>query len=259
MNVATIVQARMGSQRLPGKVLMDISGRPMLFHVVERLRQANSAGEVVVATTTSEADQEIVSFARDVGVKSFVGSEMDVLERFVLAAEVERADLVIRVTGDCPLIEPTIVDEMVHAHLASGADYTGNLARRTLPRGLDAEVVATQVLRRIHRMDLEPRHREHVTPFIYENPASFRVHHFEVQGKLRRPELRLCVDTHEDLLLMREIYRRFYLPGQVVDISAVIRWLDVEPQWRHVNIDAEQEHMLRNAAEGIRQVKLRQP
>ena len=256
LRVVAIIQARMRSTRLPGKVMLDIASRPMLFHVVDRVRQAACADEVIIATSDSETDQQIVSLARDLGVRSFAGSETDVLTRFVDAADMAKADIVIRVTGDCPLIDPAIIDETFDAHMDSGADYTGNAARRTLPRGLDVEIVSTEALRRVLRIASEPRHREHVTSYIYENSQQFRIEHFEVEGHLRRPDIRLTVDTLEDLRLVREIYRRFHRPGQIMDVRGVIEWLDTHPSWAGINTQAEQEHLLRNERQGIRQVTL---
>ena len=254
--VVAIIQARMRSTRLPAKVMVEIGSSPMLFHVVDRVRRATCVDEVIIATSDTDPDRQIVSFAQDIGVRTFAGSETDVLARFVGAATMANADLIVRVTGDCPLIDPFIIDETFKVHINGGADYTGNLARRTLPRGLDVEFVSKAALQQVLRMGLEPHHREHVTPFIYENAELFRIEHFEVEGRLRRPDLRLCVDTEEDLVLVREIYRRFYKYGQIVDVRNVIDWLDSEAEWARVNAQAEAGHLSRNERDGVVQVKL---
>lgn len=256
MKVVAIVQARMRSTRLPGKVLKDLAGHPMLYHVVTRIQTSTRVDEVIVATSNSDADRQIVSFAEKYGISTFTGSEYDVLDRYVNAARHVSADQIVRITGDCPLIDPATISETVDLHLANDADYTGNLARRTLPRGLDVEVVSVQVLQRIHQMKLRPHHREHVTAFIYENPDRFRIQHFMARGKLRRPDLRLTVDTREDMLLLDKIYRCLYIPDTIVDVAKVIEWLDAKPLWRSINLRSEEEHLFRNVTAGVQQVKL---
>lgn len=254
MNITAIVQARMGSQRLPQKTLMDVCGKPMLGHVVERLRRSNAVTRIVIATSVNEADLPIVQYARQEGVTCFAGSEDDVLSRFVGAAKSVQTDLIVRITGDCPLIDPNVLDEMIAYHLAEGVEYTGNLARRTLPRGLDAEVFSVDALFKADKLGLEHHHREHVTPFIYEHPELFTIASFELTGALRRPDLRLCVDTQEDMQLIQRIYQEFYRPGNIVDMQAVIAWLDANPEWKYFNQAAELEHLRRNQMDGVRQV-----
>jgi spore coat polysaccharide biosynthesis protein SpsF len=256
MNITAIIQARMGSKRLPKKTLMEISGKPMLGHVVERLRCSHSITGIVVATSVNHADTPIVHYARQERVTCFAGSEDDVLSRFVGAAKSVQTDLIVRITGDCPLIDPGVLDEMIAYHLAQGVEYTGNLARRTLPRGLDAEVFSVDALFKADRLGLEHHHREHVTPFIYEHPELFTVASFEVTGALRRPDLRLCVDTQEDMDLIQRIYQEFYRAGQIVDMRAVIAWLDANPEWKYFNQAAELEHIKRNQLDGVHQLFL---
>ena len=255
-NTVAIIQARMSSTRLPQKVLLDIQGYPMLYHVVERLRHARHVSHIVVATSDQEADKPIVAYVDKLAAQVFMGSETDVLARFWGAAQMAKADHILRITADCPLIDPVSIDELITAHLNSGADYTSNVRRRTYPRGLDAEVFSMETLRQTYLLSSKLPHREHVTPFIYENPDRFRLLDFDATGELRRPDIRLCVDTAADLALLREIYHRFYEPGKIIDVRAVICGLDTAPEWKTINTDAEQEHLHRNAREGIRQIKV---
>ena len=256
MKIVALIQARMASTRLPGKVMTDISGIPMVRHVADRTARASSVDEVIVATSEMPRDRPLVTYLESAGLSVSVGSEDDVLSRFVHAAKEAEADLVVRISGDCPLIVPEVIDEMVDLHMRSGAEYTGCLARRTLPRGLDAEVVGTGVLESIDGRGLDPYHREHVTPYIYQNPDRFNIAHFEIDGTLRRPDLRLCVDTPEDLELVRETYRRFYAQERYVDVEDVISWLDSDAEWYGHNQESERQQETRNVEQGVRQVKL---
>lgn len=256
MNVTAIVQARIGSTRLPNKVLLDIAGKPMLEHVFERLSRASCLTHAVLATTDNVKDQILVDFAKRLNIPVVAGSEDDVLARYLLSAQSVSSDYIVRITSDCPLLEPTVIDAMVKHHLDTGADYTSNAARRTFPRGLDAEIISWPCLQEAGRLGTKPRHREHVTPYIYENPERFHLEDFEAQGLLRRPDLRLCVDTPEDLRLIREIYSQFYSPDQAVPIDQVIQWLDENPDWRMSNVASEEEHLKRNRGEGVQQNKV---
>jgi len=254
--VVAIIQARMNSTRLPGKVLLDIQYYPMLYHVVERLRRAKHVSQIVIATTDQESDKPIIAYARELGIDVFWGNETDVLARYWGAAQMAKADFILRITADCPLLDPMFIDDLIIYHFDNDADYSSNVMRRTCPRGLDAEIFSIDTLRQTYNLSFQPQHREHVTAFIYENPRLFRLMNFDMTGELRRPDLRLCVDTEADIQLLREIYRRYYVPGEIIDVRTVIRWLDTEPYWKSINMDSEQDHLNRNTLEGIQQVKL---
>jgi spore coat polysaccharide biosynthesis protein SpsF len=204
--VVAIIQARMGSTRLPGKVLADIEGHPMLLHVVERTRAAETIDQVVVATTIESPDEAIVVFCREYNVSCFRGSEYDVLDRYYQAAREHSAEVVIRITSDCPLIDPEIIDKTVRAFLHEKPDYASNAVIRTYPRGLDNEVMTFQTLDRAWREARSPYQRVHVTPYIYENPELFRI--VAVTGEGDHSIYRWTVDTPEDLELVRAVYSR---------------------------------------------------
>ena len=211
MNVVAIIQARMGSTRLPGKVLTDLGGESMLARVVRRVRRATSLGQTVVAATESEADDPISRECERLGVALFRGSELDVLDRFYQAARRFSAAAVVRITSDCPLIDPGVIDRVVGAYLDWQPDYASNVLRRTYPRGLDAEVVSLEALERAWHEASEPYRRVHVTPFVYQHPEWFRLLSLTCGPEPMRDasRLRWTVDTAEDLGLVREIYRRF--------------------------------------------------
>ncbi len=171
-----IIQARTGSSRLPGKVLLPLLGEPLLSLVVSRVRRATTLDAVVVATTTLPADDAIVELGKRSGWLVERGSEVDLLDRYLAAARAHGAERVVRITSDCPLIDPVLIDEVVTALDASGADYASNaLEPRSYPRGLDVEAVTMAALEAAGSGDRDPASREHATPFIYRHPERFRL------------------------------------------------------------------------------------
>jgi spore coat polysaccharide biosynthesis protein SpsF len=231
LKVSAIIQARMGSTRLPGKVLADINDHPMLWHVVERTRAAETLDEVVVATTTELADDSIVAFCREHDMDSFRGNEADVLDRYYRAAREHDAEAVVRITSDCPLIDPEVIDKTVRAFLAEQPDYASNSVIRTYPRGLDNEVMTVAALESAWREALQPYQRVHVTPYIYENPSRFRI--LSVTGDKDYSAYRWTVDTAEDLEFVRAVYAR--CEGKRFLLRDVVRLLEREPELVEIN------------------------
>ena len=205
--VVAIVQARMGSTRLPGKVLVDVEGRTVLSRVVQRLSRTQLVDEIVIATTTSPADSAIVTEARRLGVKTFRGSESDVLNRYLQAAEAFSAEGVVRITSDCPLIDAAVVDDVVRAFLTDHADFAYNDIPRSFPRGLDVEAFSLAALRRISEISSQKYEREHVTPPFYEHPEFFKT--TVLRSEADFSDYRWTLDTPEDLRLIRAIYAHF--------------------------------------------------
>jgi spore coat polysaccharide biosynthesis protein SpsF len=200
--VLAVVQARMGSSRLPGKVLMELSGQPALGLLLDRLTRSRAA-RVVVATSIEAGDDPIEGFCEDRGVQVVRGSESDVLGRFIDALDQFPASHVVRITGDCPLVDPAVVDGVVELHLRSGADYTTNVLPRTFPKGLDAEVVRADALRVADAEAEDPLEREHVTPFLYRRPERFRLANLRSGEDLG--DERWTLDTAEDLETLRSM------------------------------------------------------
>ncbi|HWV86427.1 MAG TPA: NTP transferase domain-containing protein [Capillimicrobium sp.] len=208
--VIAVVQARTGSTRLPGKVLADLAGAPLLARLLERLRRATRVDGVVVATSDLAQDDPVAQLARDAGVPCHRGSETDVLARVRDAARAHRADAVVRITGDCPLVDPAVVDLVVDG-LTDDVDYASNILRRTFPRGLDAEALHMDVLERVARLGRSPDAREHVTWFIYrERPDLFVLRSVEHPDG-GHADLQWSVDTPEDLERVRDLYTRHRL------------------------------------------------
>jgi spore coat polysaccharide biosynthesis protein SpsF len=239
VKVVGIIQARMGSTRLPGKVLLDLAGEPMLARVVNRVRRAQTLDEVVVATTMQPADDAIVRLCAERGWPCFRGSEEDVLDRYYRAAVAHQTDIVVRITSDCPLIEPEIVDRVVREFLdlQPSVDYACNvLPQRTFPRGLDTEAMRFDVLEQVWREDLNPAWREHVTPYIHRNPDLFRIH--GVVNEVDYSDMRWTVDTPEDLAFVRRIYDHF--GHNRFSWREVLAVLAEHPEWLEINRHVQQ-------------------
>jgi spore coat polysaccharide biosynthesis protein SpsF len=237
--VVVIVQARMGSTRLPGKVLMDLEGRPMLERQLKRLALARTPDVIAVATTTDPHDQPIVDLAVRLGVPFTRGSEDDVLDRYVQAAAEHAAEVVVRVTADCPLIDPPVLDKCVDALLADPTlDYASNTVTRTYPRGLDVEVLTRAVLEVAGREATRSADREHVTRFIWRQPDRFRLG-FIVDTE-DRSHLRWTVDTPEDLELIRRVYRDLCVGDRPFTYEAALAHADAFPEAHTLNAHVEQ-------------------
>ena len=232
MNTVAIIQARMGSSRLPGKVLMDLGGETTLARVVRRLKRSRQVTKIVVATTTACGDQSIIRECEHLQVVCFRGEEQDVLDRYYQAARANAADAVVRITSDCPLIDPELVDETVEVFRNEHADYACNVSPRTYPRGLDTEVFSFDALDRAWREAREAHQREHVTPYLYEHPQIFKL--ASLSGAADYSRYRWTLDTREDLELLRAIYSRF--DGRD-DFSwqEVLRLMEREPELAELN------------------------
>lgn len=233
MTVAAIVQARMGSTRLPGKVLADLAGRPVLAWVVERARRIPGVDVVVVATSDRPEDDPLVGAARELAAPVVRGSERDVLGRFVLAARAHDAAVILRVTADCPLLSPSVQGAALERFQVGDVDYVNTWqARRHLPRGLDAEVFSRDALEAAGAEATLPPDREHVTPYLHRNDAgTFRVASIDLGGELSHH--RWTVDEPADLELMRRIYGA--LDDPLADLPAVLAVVRAHPEWAALN------------------------
>lgn len=240
MRVVSIIQARMGSTRLPGKVLMDIAGVTMLARTVSRARRATRVDEAVVATTTDPRDDAVVDECELLGVRVFRGSEEDVLDRYYMAAREHGAEAVVRVTSDCPLIDPALIDEVVGAFLDARPDYAANTIERTYPRGLDTEVMSFEALERAWREAEKPHEREHVTAYIYRNPDGFRL--LSVKGERDLSVCRWTVDTPADLEFVRAVYERFGT-GDSFGWEDALKLVESEPALAEINRGVRQKSL----------------
>ena len=232
LKVVAIIQARMGSTRLPGKVLLDLAGASVLSRVLERVRRTDSIDEVVVATTDRPSDDIIVQECLRYQIPVFRGQEEDVLDRYYRAAVSAKADVVVRITSDCPLIDPEVTGKTVQAFMAEHPDYASNCLVRTYPRGLDTEVMTLRTLERAWREATQPYERAHVTPYIYENPGEFKL--LSVTGEADWSGHRWTVDTPEDLELVRSVYARLNHRNQFL-WRDVLDLLQREPELAELN------------------------
>ncbi|UTP38611.1 glycosyltransferase family protein [Phenylobacterium sp. LH3H17] len=212
--IAAILQARMSSTRLPGKVLADLAGAPMIARQIERLSRARAIDRLIVATSDDRSDDVLADHLTKAGVEVFRGSMQDVLARYAgAAAALDEADLVVRLTADCPLTDPGLIDTMIGRQLASQAHYTATtLPTRTYPKGLDAEVMSVGTLRLAAAEAVDPYEREHVTPFIYRRPERFTLG--GVSQDRDEGEVRWTVDRPDDLDFVRAVYEALYREGE---------------------------------------------
>jgi spore coat polysaccharide biosynthesis protein SpsF len=237
MKIVAIVQARMGSSRLPGKVLKPVLNEPLLKILLQRLKTVPQIDEIVIATTLNQKDQVIEDLSASLGYVCFRGSETDVLDRFYHAAMQATAGIVIRITADCPLVEPQLISSMLNKFHEHPVDYLSNtMPPRTFPRGLDAEIISMAALAEAWSSDKNPAYREHVTPYIYLNQEKFRCDGF--YSSIDYSNFRWTVDTPEDYELITKIFNSF---GHYhFNWSEVIKLMQDNPSWRTLNAHIEQ-------------------
>ncbi len=233
MQVLAVLQARVSSSRLPGKVLLPILGQPMLARQIERLTRCRRFDRLIVATSEDASDDAIEGLCRQLGVISYRGSLDDVLDRFYRAALPYEPDHVVRLTGDCPLVDPALIDALIDFHLEHGYDYSSNCHVPSLPDGLDAEVMRFAALEAAWREARLPSEREHVTPFIRTHPERFRI------GLWRHPvdrsRLRWTVDEPEDFEFVSRVYAALYPHDPSFGMQDVLDLLARRPELAAIN------------------------
>jgi spore coat polysaccharide biosynthesis protein SpsF len=246
-----ILQARTSSSRLPGKVLLPVLGQPMILLQIERLKRAKRLDALVLATSTDPSDDALADVAASSGVGVHRGSLDDVLERFVTAAEPYAPQWVVRLTGDCPLADPQLIDRLVSETLSAGADYGSTALAPTFPDGLDAEIARLDVLKTISSEQRTPAEREHVTLAIYRNPQRFRLH--SVTGSTDLCSLRWTVDEPRDLAFVTAVYEALYPGNPAFGTQDILGLLKKHPELARMNGDIQRnEGLLKSlAAEGL--------
>ncbi len=237
MRIVAIVQARMGSSRLPGKSLQDLGGEAVLNRVLGRVQRMRKVHQMLVATTEKSEDDVIAEAACQNGAAVFRGSEEDVLDRYYRAACSCRAEVVVRITADCPLIDPELSDQVTERFLTERPDYASNVLERTYPRGLDTEVMTFAALERAWQAASKPYQRIHVTPYLYQHPESFKL--LSVRGKKDHSQHRWTLDTPEDLRFLQAVYARL---GKKQDFTwhDVLSLLEREPALLEINREVAQ-------------------
>ncbi|MFH1664879.1 MAG: glycosyltransferase family protein [Candidatus Omnitrophota bacterium] len=228
--VIAVVQCRMGSQRLPGKVLAEISGKPMLWHIVERLKHSRSINEVVVSTSTREENLPILRFVEEYDIPYYAGSEEDLVDRFYQTAGKFNADVIVRITADCPLVEPNVTDKVIDFFLDNmdKYEYVSNCRPfSTYPHGLDVEVFGYGLLKKLWEEITDPFRREWFTTVIFENPQIYD--QYCIKNDIDLSHLRLTVDYPEDLELIRHIFSKLYVDGHCFLLEDILRLFSEEP------------------------------
>lgn len=240
MKILTLLQARTSSTRLPGKVLLPLLGQPMILRQIERIKRAKLIGTLCLVTSTDPSDDELAEVVARAGVAVFRGSLDDVLDRFYAATRQYPADIVVRLTGDCPLADPAIIDAAIQHFIDSGVDYLNNCQPATYPDGLDVEVFRLAALEEAWEHAALPSQREHVTPYIHGQPERFRL------GAIRNDQdlsaLRLTVDESADFTLVERIYTALYPTKPDFALADILALLDNHPDWLGLNAD-----IIRNA------------
>jgi spore coat polysaccharide biosynthesis protein SpsF len=234
--VVATIEARMTSSRLPGKVLLPALGKPLLELMVERLKRCRQLDAIVIATTEDATSDPLEELAQRLDIGCFRGSEDDVLARVLGAAQAYEADLIVELTGDCPLIDPALVDHVIERHLQGGADYTANLLEKSYPLGFAVQVFPTKVLADVASLTDDPADREHVSLYIYEHPERYRLRSV-VSDHPESAELRLTVDTPADYELVKTVFEE--LPGDF-GLPEILDLFARKPELKAINQHIEQ-------------------
>ena len=245
MKVVCLVQARVGSTRLPGKILKEICGKTILHHEIDRLKKCKEIDEIVIATTDKEDDDKIVNEAKKLSVKYFRGSENDVLSRFYYAAKENNADIIVRVTSDCPCIDFEILDKMLiyfkEKYKEKQVDYLSNTIKRTYPRGYDIEIFTFSALEKSYINAEKEYEREHVTPYIYDKTNNFLKLSFE--NKEDYSEYRVTLDTIEDFIVIKNIFENLYYKNPYFKLNDVVQYLNNNLHIVDINKHIEQKKL----------------
>jgi len=229
------VQARTGSTRLPGKVLMPIRGKPILEHIIEFLEHSKLTDRIIVATTNLTEDDKIEELSKTLGIDCYRGNPTDVLERYYECARLFNGDLIVRITADNPLIDPTVVDEVIQICKETRCNYASNMIHQTYPLGYLVEAITFDTLKKINDTQKDPLSREHVTYHIRQNPSLYDIKEVFAPSELARPNWRLTVDNMEDFYLISEIFSRLYEHGSIIKYQDVVELLDKNKDLLKIN------------------------
>ncbi len=240
--VATI-EARMTSSRLPKKVLLDLCGKPSLQHIIERLRRSKFIDEIVIATTINKTDEPIIDLCKDINCKFFRGSEDDVLLRVLDTAKSVNADIIVEITGDCPVIDWRHSDFLIEQFFSDKYDYASNTIERTFPRGFDTQVFPVHVLDEVNVLTQDIIDHEHVSLYIYRHPEKFKLYNWVAPKELYHPEFEITLDTKEDYILIKSIYEELYTINNDFDCKDVIQLLKQKPELLEYIKDIRRKHV----------------
>jgi spore coat polysaccharide biosynthesis protein SpsF (cytidylyltransferase family) len=237
-NIGIVVQARVGSTRLPRKIFMDIEGKPMLARVIDRLKKIKKAGRIIVAIPDTKENAKLGEMLAKNKIDFFKGKEKDVLDRYYNTAKKFGLETIVRITSDCPLIDYRVADLVIKKHFQTGADYTSNAIKSTFPRGLDVEVFGFNVLERAHKEAKKIYQREHVTQYMREHPEKFRL--LNIESKKDFSCMRWTVDEAKDLEFVREIYKNLYRNKKMFLTQDILTFLEKHPEIENINKNVRQ-------------------
>ncbi len=240
MKIVATIEARMTSSRLPGKILLPILGKPTLELLIERLSRVRQIDQIVVATTSNRSDDIVEELTHHLGVGCYRGSEDDVLDRVLKAAQSYTADNIVEITGDCPLIDPDVIDHLIDIYLHNSYDYVSNTLKMTYPNGLDAQVFSVKTLAEVNRLTRDPTDHEHVSLYIYEHPERYSLYNLESGLPEKYWNMRLTVDTLEDFELIRTIYEELYPHNPAFALQDIISLLERKPELITINKHIQQ-------------------
>ena len=240
MKILAIIQARMGSTRLPGKIMKEVNGKPLLLYQLERVKKSKLIDKIVIATTTTKKDDLIINFCEQYNVDCYRGSEEDVLARYYEASQQFGGEVIVRLTSDCPIIDPSIIDKTIKYYIDNLPyyDYVSNTIERTYPRGMDVEVFSIKALRKAFLESKLKADREHVTAYMYSNAYKFNIG--SVSNNLDLSKHRWTVDTIEDFKLIETILHNLNIENRMFKMEDVINLLDNNPDWFKLNAHIEQ-------------------
>lgn len=245
MGVLCIIQARLGSTRLPGKVLKELSGKSVLEHVIYRVSKSNLIDQIIVATTTNKEDDKIVDECFKIGVNYYRGDENNVLSRYYETAFDKGYETIIRITSDCPLIDPKIIDNMIryfnNENEKYQLDYLSNSLKETFPRGFDVEIFTFNSLKKAYENATLEYEKEHVTPYIYLNQDKFTIKNYYNSNKYQN--YRLTLDTYEDYLVIKNIYDNIYKEDSMFFYEDIISYLNQYPEIANINQHIKQKKL----------------
>lgn len=239
MKIGAIIQARTSSTRLPRKVLKELpygSGITVLQQVIRRVKRSQKVSHIIVATTNDREDSKIVEIAKKEKVLWFKGSKDNVLGRYYLAAEKHKLDIIVRITSDCPCIDPAIIDLMIEKHLTTKSDYTSNSIKRTFPHGLDTEVISFHALEKAYNENTEKFEKEHVSPYIYKTrPDFFKISLVKAPKRFNAPDIRITLDTEEDYALLCSVYDYLFPKNEFFGTTEIIELFQNKPWLKLIN------------------------
>ncbi|WP_417835846.1 cytidylyltransferase domain-containing protein [Thalassospira tepidiphila] len=244
LRIVASVEARMGSSRLPGKVLCDICGKPAIIRLLEKLKKCQMLSDIVVATSDQSADDQLADLIISEGYNVFRGREDDVLDRVVKAHMFMNTDIIVEVTGDCPLIDPDIIDQGIRTYLNNKCDVVSNTAKLSFPQGADVQVFSFDLLRDVALKVTDPAVREHVSLYFYENPEKYNIIHLQAPTRWFAPAQRLQLDYQEDLDFIREVYEHL-LPIYSINfgVEEILQLLKQKPEISKINSECHEKQI----------------